>query len=79
MCGIVGIASNISQVRRDWLVIGRDAMTHRGPNDAGELWLEDGRVGMAHRRLSIIDLSSAGHQPMQDISDALSIFFNGEI
>jgi asparagine synthase (glutamine-hydrolysing) len=79
MCGIVGIASNISQVRRDWLVIGRDAMTHRGPNDAGELWLEDGRVGMAHRRLSIIDLSSAGHQPMQDISDALSIVFNGEI
>ena len=79
MCGIVGIASNIPQTQRAWLAIGCDAMTHRGPDDAGEWWSEDGRVGLAQRRLSIIDLSSAGHQPMHNASGVLSIVFNGEI
>jgi asparagine synthase (glutamine-hydrolysing) len=79
MCGIVGIASNTAQTQRAWLAIGRDAMTHRGPDDAGEWWSADGRVGLAHRRLSIIDLSPAGHQPMHDPTGALSIVFNGEI
>jgi asparagine synthase (glutamine-hydrolysing) len=54
-------------------------MIHRGPDDAGEWWSADGRVGLAQRRLSIIDLSPAGHQPMHDASGALSIVFNGEI
>lgn len=54
-------------------------MTHRGPDDAGEWWSEDGRVGLAHRRLSIIDLSPAGHQPMLDAAGDLTIVFNGEI
>lgn len=79
MCGIVGISSTTSLTRRAWLVIGRDAMTHRGPDDAGEWWSADGRVGLAHRRLSILDLSPAGHQPMHDASGELSIVFNGEI
>jgi asparagine synthase (glutamine-hydrolysing) len=47
----------------------RDTMCHRGPDDAG-LWFEPkSRVGLAHRRLSIIDLSQAGHQPMTDINE----------
>ena len=79
MCGIVGIASNIPQTQRAWLAIGRDTMTHRGPDDAGEWWSEDEQVGLAQRRLSIIDLSTAGHQPMHDESGALSLVFNGEI
>lgn len=79
MCGIVGIVSNTPQPQRAWLAIGRDAMTYRGPDEAGEWWSDDGRVGLAHRRLSIIDLSPAGHQPMHDISGTLSIVFNGEI
>lgn len=54
-------------------------MIHRGPDDAGEWWSSDGRVGLAHRRLSIIDLSPAGHQPMLDASGSLRIVFNGEI
>jgi len=54
-------------------------MRHRGPDDAGEWWESQGRVGLGHRRLSIIDLSSAGHQPMQDASSELCIVFNGEI
>lgn len=79
MCGIVGIASTSSIIQRDWLAAGRDAMTHRGPDDAGEWWSSDGRIGLGHRRLSIIDLSPAGHQPMSDSTGTISIVFNGEI
>lgn len=79
MCGIVGIASRSPIAARAWFAAGRDALTHRGPDDAGESWSDDGRVGLAHRRLSIVDLSAAGHQPMHDALGALSIVFNGEI
>src|SRR2546430_2305863 len=79
MCGIVGIASHKSLADRSWLGMGRDSMRHRGPDDAGEWWASDGRVGLGHRRLSIVDLSSAGHQPMQDHAGDLCITFNGEI
>jgi asparagine synthase (glutamine-hydrolysing) len=79
MCGLVGIASLFPQNDRSWLALGRDAIDHRGPDDAGEWWSDDGRVGLAHRRLAIIDLSSAGHQPMHDASGVLSIIYNGEI
>ncbi len=54
-------------------------MAHRGPDDKGEYWSEDGRVGLGHRRLSIIDLSSAGHQPMRTSDGQTCITFNGEI
>lgn len=79
MCGLLGVASSQPVRGRAWLVAGRDTMTHRGPDDAGEWWSEDGRVGLAHRRLSILDLSSAGHQPMLDDQRGLAIVFNGEI
>jgi asparagine synthase (glutamine-hydrolysing) len=54
-------------------------MRHRGPDDAGEWWSHDGRVGLAHRRLSILDLSSLAHQPMHDHTRGISISYNGEI
>ncbi len=57
----------------------RDTMIHRGPDDAGIWWSKDGQVGLAHRRLAIIDLSPGGHQPMQDSYGQLTIVFNGEI
>jgi asparagine synthase (glutamine-hydrolysing) len=59
--------------------VSRDALSHRGPDDAGEWWSEDGCVGFGHRRLAIIDLSPSGHQPMQDATGELCIVFNGEI
>ena len=79
MCGIVGIGGRVPETDRRWLALGRDAMTHRGPDDAGEWWSGDGRVGLGHRRLSIIDLSPLGHQPMHLLERGLSIVFNGEI
>jgi asparagine synthase (glutamine-hydrolysing) len=77
MCGLAGIASCESVANRDWLIAGRDAMEHRGPDDSGLWWSADGRVGLAHRRLSIVDLSAGGHQPMS--RGDLHIVYNGEI
>ena len=56
-----------------------DAVTHRGPDDAG-VWI-DGKAGvaLASRRLAVVDLSPAGHQPMQSMSKRRVIVFNGEI
>ncbi|HUR41143.1 MAG TPA: asparagine synthase (glutamine-hydrolyzing) [Verrucomicrobiae bacterium] len=82
MCGVAGIfayhyASN--PVDRDELVRIRDHMRARGP-DAEGLWLsDDGHAGLGHRRLSIIDLSAAGNQPMASADGKIVISFNGEI
>ena len=79
MCGIVGIASRNPISNRQWLDKGRDALSHRGPDDAGSWWSDEGRVGLAHRRLAIVDLSPSGHQPMTYLRTSCSIVFNGEI
>ncbi len=80
MCGIAGIAcyrADGPRVNRDELVSLRDAMAQRGPDGAG-IWIAaQAEVGLAHRRLSIIDLSDAGAQPMA--ANGLQIVFNGEI
>ena len=82
MCGIAGIYAYCSTSRavdREELVRIRDHMTSRGPDGSGEWYSPDGRVGLGHRRLSIIDLSSRGAQPMRTADDRLVITFNGEI
>ena len=79
MCGLIGVASKVYISNRNWLNAGRDMMAHRGPDDFGAWWSSDGRVGLGHRRLSIIDLSGGGHQPMHFSSESLTIVFNGEI
>jgi asparagine synthase (glutamine-hydrolysing) len=77
MCGIVGIASKYPVRDRELLLRMRDTMVHRGPDDQGAEWLLSDTVGLAHRRLSIIDLSPRGHQPMK--RGNVHITFNGEI
>jgi asparagine synthase (glutamine-hydrolysing) len=79
MCGIAGVVSSVEPASVELLVRMRDTMRHRGPDDAGIWRSPDAVVGLAHRRLSIIDLSPAGHQPMADASGCLQIVFNGEI
>lgn len=80
MCGICGYISK-RELNDDILTEMRDTMTHRGPDDAG-LWQghsEDGYVGLAHRRLSIFDLSKLGHQPMVCDDGNYVIAYNGEV
>ncbi len=80
MCGIVGIFSKHSPIAdSNHLLMMRDAMVHRGPDDAGTWWSSDKRLGLALRRLAVIDLSPAGHQPMEDLAGRYVIVFNGEI
>jgi asparagine synthase (glutamine-hydrolysing) len=57
----------------------RDTIAHRGPDDGGLWQSDDGRVVFGHRRLAIVDLSPAGHQPMANEDGAVWITFNGEI
>lgn len=79
MCGIVGLASRRPVPDNGWLDYARDAVAHRGPDDKGGWWSSDHDVGLGHRRLSIIDVSSAGHQPMQAADGSCHLVFNGEI
>src|SRR5947209_10557356 len=79
MCGIVGMARSKERVNLALIETMRDTMTHRGPDDRGSWSSDDGRVGFGHRRLSIIDLSPKGHQPMRSRDGNVCITFNGEI
>jgi asparagine synthase (glutamine-hydrolysing) len=79
MCGIAGIAGKLAGDPSGLVRSMCDSLVHRGPDDAG-IWFSPGDgVSFGHRRLAIIDLSAAGHQPMADQSGQLQITFNGEI
>ena len=82
MCGIVGafvFDSSGFKVTEPYLTRMRDVMEHRGP-DGGGLWIsDDRRIGLGHRRLSIIDLSNSANQPMASVDGSLQVVFNGEI
>ena len=78
MCGIAGFCN----LKGDWEENIRKMnrrMAHRGPDAEGILPLEGGRVALGHRRLSIVDLSANGAQPMESHSGRYAIAYNGEI
>ena len=76
MCGIAGFSGRFDP---DLLGPMGSILAHRGPDDAGEWHDRASEVGLAHRRLSIIDLSPAGHQPMATADGRLQLVCNGEI
>jgi asparagine synthase (glutamine-hydrolysing) len=78
MCGIAGI---LGEASRDPQVIRAmtEALRHRGPDDEGAWADPDAGVGLGHRRLSIVDLSPAGHEPMHSANGRYVLTFNGEI
>lgn len=78
MCGIGGIAS-ASAVSGETLSILIHKLQHRGPNGQGSFLSPDRAVGLVHTRLSIIDLSAAGRQPMTNETGSILIVYNGEI
>ena len=82
MCGICGIyeyGRSSGSVTGGLVLAMRDTMVHRGPDGAGTWVSPDRRVGLGHRRLSIVDLSAAGHNPMTNETGDVWIVFNGEI
>lgn len=78
MCGIVGFLGGLSAPIESLTTMAQ-AIVHRGPDDRGVWFDEDHGVGLAHARLSILDLSPAGHQPMHSVSERYVLVFNGEI
>ncbi|MFB0527083.1 MAG: asparagine synthase (glutamine-hydrolyzing) [bacterium] len=81
MCGFVGIYNygNSQEIDEKLLIEMRDTMIHRGPDDCGIYLSRDRKLGLGHRRLSIIDLSPRGRQPMSDIEGKIWIVYNGEV
>jgi asparagine synthase (glutamine-hydrolysing) len=83
MCGVVGFLGFSISTKLDspvgLLCEMANSISARGPDSLGTWYQEAGEVGLGHRRLSILDLTSAGHQPMQSISGRYTIVFNGEI
>jgi len=82
MCGITGFWTSRPFGKEKSSAIGlamAERIAHRGPDGSG-LWTnDDGSVALAHRRLAIVDLSAAGHQPMRSHSGRYELIFNGEI
>jgi asparagine synthase (glutamine-hydrolysing) len=88
MCGIAGFVADHPLLGRAELTLMRDSLAHRGPDDSGiEMWnvpgttcagTEKAAVGLAHRRLSIIDLSTSGRQPMCNEDGSVWLTYNGE-
>ncbi|MBX9813883.1 MAG: asparagine synthetase B [Proteobacteria bacterium SG_bin5] len=79
MCGIAGLIGRAAPVTRERIAAMIAPLTPRGP-DHGGVWIApDGAIGLGHRRLAIIDLSPAGHQPMHSACGRFTIVYNGEI
>jgi asparagine synthase (glutamine-hydrolysing) len=76
MCGICGFVGNGN---KSILINMREKMVHRGPDDAGIYLNLENQIGLGHRRLSIIDLSERGRQPMESSSGENVITYNGEV
>src|SRR5215813_12840080 len=80
MCGIVGwhLPAGLSRDPAELLVMAR-SIAHRGPDDEGTFVDAANGIGLAFRRLSIIDLSEGGHQPMTSTAGIVTVVFNGEL
>jgi asparagine synthase (glutamine-hydrolysing) len=79
MCGISGLLSDRAAVTAEQMRAMTDRIVPRGPDSSGEWIGAGGRLGFGHRRLAIVDLSVAGHQPMQSGCGRYTITYNGEI
>ena len=84
MCGIVGILAEGATVSPEMLERATRSLAHRGPDDHGTVLLRSEapmpvEIGLGNRRLSILDLSPTGHQPMKDPATGSWIAYNGEI
>ena len=79
MCGIVGYIDLKKEISESVMQRMNDTLAHRGPDGEGLFISPNKRIALAHRRLSFLDLSDAGKQPMTNNSHEIWITFNGEI
>jgi asparagine synthase (glutamine-hydrolysing) len=81
MCGLVGFLGGATAIDGHSALLRSmaDTLIHRGPDDAGTWFDSEPRIGLGHRRLAIVDLSPAGHQPMLSAGGRYVMAFNGEI
>ena len=79
MCGIIGQINHAKPIELAEFNQMRDTLIHRGPDDAHSILLNKGNVAFGHRRLSFLDLSKEGRQPMCNEDESLCLSFNGEI
>jgi asparagine synthase (glutamine-hydrolysing) len=81
MCGVCGVLAITDDFPNGEEIVTamRETMVHRGPDDGGTWVSPDGRVGLGHRRLSIVDISPAGHNPMPNEDGSVWITYNGEV
>ena len=79
MCGITGVVGSGGPVPRGLLRRMRDRLVHRGPDDVGEFFDDGAGSALGHRRLSILDLSERGRQPMSNEDGSIRLVYNGEI
>jgi asparagine synthase (glutamine-hydrolysing) len=77
MCGIVGVINQYEGVKSENIRAAADLLHNRGPDDSG-VWTKE-NIGLGHRRLSVLDITKAGHQPMVSSDARYVIVFNGEI
>ena len=79
MCGIVGEIDLEKKISEQEFNALRDTLIHRGPDDAGSTFLKNNHIALGHRRLSFLDLSKNGTQPLANKNNTIFITFNGEI
>lgn len=79
MCGILGLVERAKPVDAAMFHAMRDKLTHRGPDDCGSEFFDDDRIALGHRRLSFLDLSAHGRQPLANEDGKVWVVFNGEI
>src|SRR5712664_1464965 len=76
MCGVAGYSGSFSS---ELLSLANETQAHRGPDDSGQFIDDAAGIGLGHVRLSILDLSPLGHQPMSSDDGLVTLVFNGEI
>ena len=79
MCGIIGRISYRNAIEKRTFISMMDTLKHRGPDGCGSVFLDNDHVGLGHYRLSVIDLTEAGSQPMPNEDETIWLVFNGEI
>ncbi|MBN2776015.1 MAG: asparagine synthase (glutamine-hydrolyzing) [Bacteroidales bacterium] len=79
MCGIIGVINKSSKIDHELFYLMRDTLSHRGPDGYGSYFSDNNQIALGHRRLSFLDLSDAGIQPLANEDNSIWITINGEI